>query len=162
MTFSMSKACLPAFETGLNALAAVLGKAEAYAAEMVKARRHASGDDDPETKYAESDLALAYVSEGKFEAAEPLARSALDYELKKEPDDWNRFRLESILGASLAGQKKYAEAEGLLLSGYQGLSKRAASIGMSDHDNIDRAHKWLLQLYQDWGKPAKVAEWRKQ
>jgi hypothetical protein len=28
-----------------------------------------------------------------------------------EPDDWQRFRAESLLSASLAGQEKYAEAE---------------------------------------------------
>jgi len=37
---------------------------------------------------------------------------------KNQPDDWQRFRAESLLGASLAGQKKYANAAPLLLEGY--------------------------------------------
>jgi eukaryotic-like serine/threonine-protein kinase len=24
---------------------------------------------------------------------------------------------------------------------------------------LDRAHEWLVQLYQAWGKPQKAAEW---
>ena len=58
-----------------------------------------------------ADLALAYESQGKFTESEPLAREALEFNRKKQPDDWQRFRAESLLGASLAGQKKCVEAE---------------------------------------------------
>jgi hypothetical protein len=47
----------------------------------------------------------------------------------RQPDDWQRFRAESLLGASLAGQKKYAEAEPLLLEGYRGMLTRREQIG---------------------------------
>jgi hypothetical protein len=77
------------------------------------------------------------------------------------PEDWQRFRAESLLGASLAGQKKYPEAEPLLLAGYQGLAARKDRMGVSDWYHVDRAHEWLVKLYQDWGKPEKAAEWKK-
>jgi hypothetical protein len=55
-----------------------------------------------------ADLALAYLSQGKFSETEPLARETLEFNRKQQPDDWQRFRAESLLGASLAGEKKYA------------------------------------------------------
>jgi hypothetical protein len=58
---------------------------------------------------------LRYHSRGKFAESEPVAREAVEMDRKKRPDNWQRFRAESLLGASLAGQKKYAEAEPLLL-----------------------------------------------
>ena len=38
-----------------------------------------------------------------------------------------RFWAESLLGASLAGEKKYAEAEPVLLGGYRGMLVRKSS-----------------------------------
>jgi len=71
------------------------------------------------------------------------------------------FRAASLLGANLAGQKKYAEAEPLLLEGYQGMLARKEQLAAQDQYHLDRAHEWLARLYQAWGKPDKAAEWRK-
>jgi tetratricopeptide (TPR) repeat protein len=135
--------------------------AETYAAQALAGRRHALGSDNVDTMVSAENLALAYESLGKFAEAEPLAREALELNQKKQPDDWDRFRAESLLGASLAGQKKYAEAEPLLLDGYTGMVARKDRVLMPDWYHLDRAREWLVQLYQDWGKPEKAAEWRK-
>ena len=66
-----------------------------------------------------------------------------------------------LVGASLAGQKKYAEAEPLLLEGYQGMVARKDRMEVPDWYHPDRAREWLVQLYQAWGKPEKAAEWKK-
>src|SRR5262252_9511134 len=87
------------------------GLAETQAAQGLAGRRHALGSDHPDTMISAADLALAYQSQGKFAESEALAREALEFDRKKQPDDWQRFRAESLLGASLAGQKKYVEAE---------------------------------------------------
>jgi hypothetical protein len=81
---------------------------------------------------------------------------------KKRPDDWQCFRAESLLGASLAGQKKYAEAEPLLLEGYRGMAARKERIRVPDWHHLDRAREWIAKLYQAWGKPEKAAEWKSQ
>jgi len=135
--------------------------AETYAARALAGRRHAFGSQNPDTMAAESDLALVYLAQGKFAESEGLAREALETEQKVQADDWQRFRAESLLGASLAGEKKYAEAEPLLLEGYQGLLARKDRIVVPDWYHLDRAHDWIVQLYQAWGKPSKAAEWRK-
>ena len=136
--------------------------AETYAAQVLAGRRRAGGSEDPsDIQSAVANLALVYVSEGKFAESEPLARQNLEFNEKRQPDDWERFRAESLLGASLAGEKKYAEAEPLLLEGYQGMLARKERTGVADWYHLDRAREWLVQLYQSWGKPEKELAWRK-
>jgi serine/threonine protein kinase/tetratricopeptide (TPR) repeat protein len=132
--------------------------AETYAAQVLAARRRVFGPDDPNTILSEADLALADLSQGKFVQSEPHAREAVGRYQTKQPDDWQRFRAESLLGASLAGQKKYAEAEPQLLEGYQGMVARKDHISSSDRYHLQLAHQWIVQLYKDWGKPQKAAE----
>jgi eukaryotic-like serine/threonine-protein kinase len=135
--------------------------AEAYAAQALAGRRDALGSEQPDTIASAADLALAYVSQGKFAESRPPAREAFDAESKRPLDDWQRFRAESLLGASLAGEKKYAEAEPFLLEGYGGMLARKNRIDVPDWYQLDRAREWIVQLYQDWGKPSQAAEWKK-
>jgi eukaryotic-like serine/threonine-protein kinase len=134
---------------------------ESYAAQALAGRRHALGSDDPETMSSAADLALAYLSQEKFGKAEPLAREPLEFFRKNQPDDWKRFRSESLLGESLARQKKHAEAEPLLLEGYEGMTARKDKIPAPDWYYLDLAHGWIAELYRAWGKPKKAAEWSK-
>jgi tetratricopeptide (TPR) repeat protein len=134
--------------------------AATQAAQALAGRRHALGSEHPDTMASAADLALAYQSQGKFAESKALAREALEFDRKKQPDDWQRFRAESLLGASWAGQKKYVEAERLLLEGYQGMLARKDRIDVPDWYQLDRAREWIIQLYQAWGKPEKAAEWR--
>jgi len=137
------------------------GQAETYAAQALKGQRHAFGSESLDTINSATDLALAYVSQGKFSESEPLAREAVQFYESKQPDQWNRFYAESLLGVSLAGQKKYSDAEPLLLKGYQGMLARQGQISVPDRYFMDRGREWLVQLYSAWGKPHKAAEWRK-
>ncbi len=117
--------------------------AESFAAQALAGRRRALGSDHPDTMASAADLALAYLSQEKFAKSEPLAREALAFDRKTQPENWQRFRAESLLGASLAGQKKYAEAEPFLREGYQGLLAQQAHIAVSDQSILYRAHEWL-------------------
>ena len=135
--------------------------AETLAAQVLAGRRRGLGPDHPDNALSAPDLALAYVSQGKFVEGERLAREALAFIENKAPDDWLRFRTASLLGASLAGQKKYVEAQPLLLEGYQGMLALRDRTAMSNRYHLDLARRWLVQLYQAWGKPDKAAEWSK-
>jgi eukaryotic-like serine/threonine-protein kinase len=127
-------------------------------AEALAGQRLALGSDHPDTMSSVSDLALALLSQGKFAESETLAREAVETDRKKRPDDWQYFRAETLLGASLAGQKKYAEAEPLLLEGYQGMAARKERIRVAEWYHLDRAQEWIAKLYQAWGNPDKAAE----
>jgi tetratricopeptide (TPR) repeat protein len=134
--------------------------AESYSQQALTGHRHAVGSEDRVTMASAADLALAYLSQRKFAESEPLAREVLEFDRKKQPDDWQRFRAASLLGASLAGQKKYGDAEPLLIEGYQGMAARKDRMGAPDRYHLERGCEWLIQLYQAWGKPDKAAEWR--
>lgn len=136
-------------------------QAATYAARTLAGRRHILGPENLNTMLSAADLGLAYESQGKFAESEPLAREAMDFHQRKQPDDWHRFWAESLLGASLAGQRKYAEAEPLLIEGYQGMLARKTQLDLWDGYHLDRAHQWIVQLYQAWGKPGQAAEWKK-
>jgi tetratricopeptide (TPR) repeat protein/predicted Ser/Thr protein kinase len=137
-------------------------QAETYAAQVVAGRQRAGSSEDPgDIQAAVANLALVYVSEGKFAESERLSRQTLEFDEKNQPDDWERFRAESLLGASLSGQKKYAEAEPLLLDGYQGMFARKEKMGVPNLYHLEHARQFLAQLYQSWGKREKAAAWGK-
>jgi tetratricopeptide (TPR) repeat protein len=135
--------------------------AETNATQALAGPRHLLGSETSDTMAAAAVLALAYVSQRRFAEAEPLAREVFEFARKKQPEDWKRYRAESLLGASLAGDKKYTEAEPLLLEGYQGMLARKDRMGAPDWYHLDRARERVVQLYQAWDKPAKAAEWQK-
>ena len=137
------------------------GKAEPLAKESVAAFRKIGDSKDTASIGAVSILALAYMGEGKFTEAETLAREALNFSRKERPDGWAMAREETIVGESLAGQKKYAEAESLLLAGYKGMVVNKQQVGAPENDHIALAAQWITQLYKDWHKPEKLAAWKR-
>ena len=69
--------------------------------------------------------------------------------IRKQPDDWQRFRAASLLGASLVGLKRYAEAEPLLLEGHRGMVERKESVGWMGASTayyFDLAREWIERL----------------
>lgn len=51
-------------------------------------RKRALGPDHPDTMASANDLALAYLSQGKFTESEPLARETEEMEQAKQLEDW--------------------------------------------------------------------------
>jgi serine/threonine protein kinase/tetratricopeptide (TPR) repeat protein len=136
------------------------GSAETFAAQALAGRRHILGSEHPATAASEADLAQAYVSGGKFTESEPLAREALAFQLTKEPDNWQHFWAESLLGASLTGEKRYVEAEPLLLEGYRGMVELKDRMPVPKLRDLESARVWIVQMYVASGKPQKANEWR--
>jgi eukaryotic-like serine/threonine-protein kinase len=108
-------------------------------------------------------MAAVRLSQGRDAEAEALLREGLPLAEKYWPEAGFRFHVESLLGASLAGQAKYAEAEPLLLEGCRGLERAQASMPpyLSPARRATESLHWLEQLYDAWGKPAQAAEWKK-
>jgi eukaryotic-like serine/threonine-protein kinase len=110
-----------------------------------------------------ANLGEILVDNRKAAQAEPLLRECLSMRQKHLPDGWTTFNTESVLGASLLGQKEYADAEPLLLEGYQGLKARQTKIPLQEKDRrLREALERLVQLYDAWGKPDEAAKWRKE
>jgi hypothetical protein len=60
--------------------------------------------------------------------------------------EYRGYKAQSLLGAILACQKKFAEAEPLLLSGYEGLARRVMTIPAVDRPSSQQASDRVLRL----------------
>jgi serine/threonine protein kinase/lipopolysaccharide biosynthesis regulator YciM len=92
--------------------------------------------------------------------AKAILREALPIAEKQQPDAWTTFQTQALLGGALLGQENYAEAEPLLLAGYEGLKQRQAKIPRGDKKSLAEALDRLVQLYDTWGKPDRANQWR--
>ena len=79
---------------------------------------------------------------------------------KAIPDDWSRFNAMSLLGGALLGQGQYAEAEPLIVAGYEGMKAREAQIPAPGKPRLAEAAERVVRLYEAWGKPEKAAAWK--
>jgi tetratricopeptide (TPR) repeat protein len=67
-----------------------------------------------------------------------------------------------LLGECLSRQGKFAEAEPLLLKGYEGMKQRADKLPPRTKDpRLRQALERLVQLYEAWGKKDQADDWRK-
>jgi len=117
----------------------------------------------------ERDRAVKAQQERRIEAtktkkAESEARTVLgflqDFE-QKTPDDWATSNARSVLGAWLLEQKNFAEAEPLLLAGYEGMKAHEAKTPARYANRLAETGASIVELYDAWGKKDKADEWRK-
>jgi eukaryotic-like serine/threonine-protein kinase len=118
------------------------------------------GSDHPKTLISMNNLAAAYLGAKQWTEAETTARECLELRAKKLPDEWPRFHTMSQLGAALAGQAKYADAEPLLIGGYEGLKAREATIPAPRKKDLAEAAARIIPFYEAWGQPEKAQLWR--
>ncbi len=127
----------------------------------LKGRQATLGPEHPDTLDSMTQLARAYLA-GKPAEAETLLRQALAILDKKVSGRLAELsRRAACSGASLLGQKKYAEAEPLLLQGYEGMKAREARIQLASKARLPEAGRRIVTLYNAWGKADKAEEWRK-
>jgi tetratricopeptide (TPR) repeat protein len=133
-------------------------EAEPLLTKAVETSRRILGMGQNTTRSCMTSLAKLRLTQHRYQEAEPLLRESLNAETSEGPNFWQPCELRSLLGASLAGQSKFVEAEPLLISGYRGLLQRSSAVPMDV--SIPQAGERIVQLYTDWDKPDKAAEWR--
>jgi non-specific serine/threonine protein kinase/serine/threonine-protein kinase len=94
------------------------------------------------------------------EAMPPLQRYGAFIERDKSGESASLFPLDSLLGESLLGQKKYPEAEPRLIKGYNEMKRNEANLPAPVKPHLTEVGERVVQLYDEWGKPEKAAEWR--
>jgi len=97
---------------------------------------------------------------GDFIGAESSVRQCLALREKNIPDDWRTFDAQILLGGCLLDQKKYAEAEPLLLSGYTGLKQCGDAVLADGEPHLQAALARLVQLDEATGRSNQVVGWR--
>src|SRR5262249_44641917 len=135
-------------------------RAEPLLREAVEGARKKPGLAHPSTQTFLGNLADCYEKMGQPAQGEPLLRELLVMRQKTQPDAWTTFQTQSQLGGSLLGQRKYAEAEPLLLAGYQGMKQREAKIPATQKARLTEALERLVQLYNATGQKDKADKWR--
>jgi serine/threonine protein kinase/tetratricopeptide (TPR) repeat protein len=137
-----------------------LPQAEVLFREVVTLRTKYLVKEHAATAVAMSSLATVLRRQGKFAEAEPFYRECLAIRERKIPDAWYTFYTRAMLGGTLLEQKKFAEAEPLLLSAYEGMKQREVNI--RDRSKLfPEVLDQLIQLYEATNRPDQVAEWKR-
>jgi hypothetical protein len=148
---------------GVYVLEGKLDIAEESFNELVGINRRASGPEAKSTLLTMTLLGWTRIHQQKYIEVEVDLREVLRSLEQTQPNEWERYNCQSILGASLAGQKRFADAEPILLSAYDGMMSRQSTVARAYPIRPklqEEGGTRIVQLYQDWGRPEKAAEWR--
>jgi tetratricopeptide (TPR) repeat protein/tRNA A-37 threonylcarbamoyl transferase component Bud32 len=107
-----------------------------------------------------SALARNQLYQQRWSDAEPLLRECVAILEKTAPDDWSLPDSLSMLGESLLGRGRYAEAEPALVAGYDGIVSPEAEIPLSQRSHVVEAAERVVRLYEAWNKPREAAAWK--
>jgi serine/threonine-protein kinase len=113
-------------------------------------------DGHPLTAYAHLVIGQSLTDAGRPSEGEPHLRAALAMRRKLlPPGHWLLANTENVLGGCLTLQKRYPEAEALLVPSYKVLlADRGAN-----HDKTRDARRRLASLYRSWGHPDSAAQY---
>jgi Flp pilus assembly protein TadD len=136
------------------------GRLDEAIAEFREAARLTKDVESPEYASLQANLGLILLQQKNYPEAEKVLRECLAIREKKEPDGWATFDSRSQLGGALLGQQKYAEAEPLLLQGYEGMKQREATIPPPGKVRLPEALERLVQLYDALGEKDTADQWR--
>jgi hypothetical protein len=104
--------------------------------------------------------ALNFLFRERHGDAERLAREAIAID---QIEKFRHFYWTSVLGAALLGQKKYADAEPLLLQGYEGMKQWEKGTPAGERRRLlTDAGEWVVRLYEVTEQPEKARAWREQ
>jgi tetratricopeptide (TPR) repeat protein/predicted Ser/Thr protein kinase len=133
--------------------------ARAYQSELVGTLRETQGDGSWETLDARCDLALLLQDEARTSEAEEIFRDVVEKSRgARFTLEWDHAWFEKYrYGCFLMGiGDRYADAEPLLLAGYDGLE---AGLGEQDPRTIEVARQ-IATLYTKWNKPEEAERWQ--
>ncbi len=128
-------------------------EAEQIIKESAEARARVLGPTHVDTLATRVVLGMVRIQQHEFREAETELRAACDAFATAKLQVWQRYSCSAMLGAALVAQKRYGEAEPLLLAGYRGMKEREASIPATSKLRVARTAEWLDRLYREQGKP---------
>jgi eukaryotic-like serine/threonine-protein kinase len=135
-------------------------QSEAIYTKVIEIRRRVLGPRHPLTTDTMAALSALQMKEGRYQDAEEQARETLKIIEETSPNDWKTYQVRALVGGALSQQKRYAEAEPLLLAGYEGMVQRKAEIPFRNLAYLSQSGEWIVQLYRAWERPDKAAEWQ--
>ena len=136
-------------------------KAEPYREQDVRRSIQQFGEAHGSTAARLQLLGENRLAQKKYAEAESVLREILVIRSKAPSTGWLESNVKSLVGQALAGQEKFAEAQSLLVDGYNGL--KDSEEGIPKHrrgEVLADALKRLVDLYEAWDKPEESAKWR--
>ena len=132
-------------------------RAEAEGKKALGALRQQLGPEHSITLGNALTVGLSLTRNGKATEGEPYLREVVAVRKKIDPPgDAATAYASSLLGECLTTQKRFDEAEPLLVNSYHELR---AKLGDQHKRTID-ARQRVAKLYQDWNKPEQAAPFR--
>lgn len=134
--------------------------AERYYRQAVEISRKHFDESHPHVQTPLAGLGMMLMKLGDATSAEPILRSVLSARENADPaDPWLVALARSTLGECLADQRRFEEAESLLVSSYPTIEELAAEKPHLVAYRVD-ALKRIIDLYTAWEKPNEVAGWQ--
>ncbi len=128
--------------------------------EQLAEARKALPKESPQLAGALAEYSRFLLQVKAYADAEPLLRECLAIREKSQPDLWSTLDIKSALGGALLGQKKFADAEPLLLKGYEEMKQREKTIPEQGKIRLPEALDRLIELYTATNKPDDVKKWQ--
>ncbi len=128
--------------------------------DLLTISRKALPKDSPQLAGQMASIGRLLIRAKSFDEAEPPLRESHSIREKSQPELWSTFNVKSMLGGSLLGQNKYAEAEPLLLAGYEGMKQREKTMPPEGKVRLTESLERLVELYEATDKPEAAAKWR--
>ncbi|MFN8176444.1 MAG: serine/threonine-protein kinase [bacterium] len=123
------------------------GRADSPLRESLDIRRRKLPSRDPEIGESMAVLGRCLLARGRAVEAEGMLREAAAIQEERGSRGWRRFETTSLLGSALAAQRRYEEAEPLLLGSSDSLSRLAGTPAIRRTQAKDR----LAAMYQARG-----------
>jgi eukaryotic-like serine/threonine-protein kinase len=135
-------------------------EAEASLREAQAILRKHFGEKHPHVASSLGALTRSLMEAERFADAEASVREAIDIHDQHRLDGWFMFHLRSMLGECLVRQRKFGEAEAMVIAGYEGMKSREETIPVKFKDGVRHALQRVLDFYLSTGDLQKAAEWK--
>ena len=99
---------------------------------------------------------------GRPAEGEPVLREALGIYQKETPQAWNTANCRFHLGATLANQRKFAEAEQLLLDAFNDMTERVAQTPAWGKQHRSEVAARLVEFYKAQNNTDEAVKWEQQ
>jgi len=107
-----------------------------------------------------SALGQNLVRQGRFEDAESVLRECVALRHRIQPGKWPVFHTQSRLGGALLGQRKFGEAEPLLVGAMTALLQAEKEPSPPDPVDMAESLERMVQLFEAQSKADEATRWR--
>jgi tetratricopeptide (TPR) repeat protein len=156
----------PDLAQSLDVLGRVLTDQKRYAdaepllRDGLELRRAVLGTNSLDAALSLEHLAELCERQQRFAESEGMLRECLDIKRLKAADNPWTFNTQSKLGGILTAEKKFAEAEPFLVSGYEEIVKRRDRTPAGERVDLKPPLERLIQFYEVTGQPEKASLWQ--